>query len=184
MPAELTNLLPQERQEGIIRDQRIRFGVVVTIVGILLCSSAGVLLVPTYVLLSENARAKEARLAELKSKLTSSDEVTLAQRLSALSGDAAALSSLAALPSASGVLRDVLAISRPGIVLYDLSYAPKAGKTPGQLTLTGVAATRDALRNYQTTLQAAPFATSASLPVSAYAQDTDTPFSITVTLAP
>ena len=81
-------------------------------------------------------------------------------------------------------MRAVLAISHPGITLSGFDYVPGAGKNPGTLAISGTAATRDTLRNYQTALQSAPFAVTANLPVSAYAKDTGIPFSITVTLAP
>jgi len=48
----------------------------------------------------------------------------------------------------------------------------------------GIAATRDALRNYQIALQNAAFARAADLPVSAYAKDSNISFNITITLKP
>ena len=98
--------------------------------------------------------------------------------------DAAALNALADIPSASGIFRTVLAVSRPGITLSGFAYTPAGDKAPRVLILSGAAATRDALRSYQLALQGASFALSATLPVSAYAKDTDIAFAITVTLAP
>lgn len=184
MSSELTNLLPQERQGRIVREYCLHFGVVATLVLSLLVCVAGVLLFPTYVLLSANETAKEMRLANITSKLSSADEVTLSSRLAILSSNANALVSLSDRPSASLLVHTVLAVPRPGILLTGLSHTVATAKTPGTLTLSGTAATRDALRSYQLALQKAPFARSAELPVSVYAKDANIPFTVTLSLRP
>lgn len=181
---ELTNLLPPERQSTLLRDYFLRLGVVTAVLlGILTLVSA-VLLVPTYVFLVKSATAKEAQLATIESALSSANEKELSVRLAALTADAAVLTALSNAPSASAIMRAVLALSRPGITLSGFAYTPTAKKVSSTLTVSGTAATRDALRNYQLALQGAPFALSAVLPVSAYAKDTNITFTITVTLAP
>lgn len=184
MRNELTNLLPSLRQRQLVREYRFRFGVVAMLFFVMLILAAAVLLVPTYIFLGAIAHTKEIRLADMKSILSSSDEVALSSRLSTLSNDAATLISLSNKPSVSVALRSALAVSRPGIVLSSLSYMPVAGKAKNTLSLSGVAATRDALRNYQLALESAPFTSAADLPVSAYAKDTNIAFTITITLAP
>jgi hypothetical protein len=91
------------------------------------------------------------------------------------------------------MVRSALAIAHPGITLSGFVYtaattggtkqAKTVRPTPATLAITGVAKTRDALRNYQLALEDAPFALRADLPVSAYAEETDAPFTITITLA-
>jgi len=136
------------------------------------------------VFLADAARAKEVRLAGIESALSSADEKALSARLAALTNDAAVLTALADAPSVSNIIRAVIAVSRPGIALSSFAYTPAANKIPGTLALSGTAATRDALRRYQIALQGAPFALSATLPVSAYAKDIDIAFTITMTLTP
>ncbi len=183
MHNELTNLLPFERQQAFRRDYVVRLGVVSLVLVIALICVAALLLVPTYVFLTESTRAKETQLANVMSTLSSSDDAALSAQLTALSSRAATLTKLADAPSASATIRAMLAISRPGVTLSGFSYS-SATTRPGTLAISGVAATRDALRMYQLALQSAPFARSADLPVSAYAKDTDITFTITVTLAP
>lgn len=184
MNNELTNLLPFRRQRALSRNYFLRLGVVgAVLLGILIFASA-VLLLPMYVFLADAARAKETRLASIESALSSADEKALSARLVALTSDAATLTALANAPSVSNIIRAVIAVSRPGIALSGFAYTPAANKVPGTLALSGTAATRDALRKYQLALQGAPFALSATLPVSAYAKDTDIAFTITITLAP
>lgn len=184
MHNELTNLLPPERVRSLARNYLLRISVVAVVLVTILALSAGVLLIPTYVLLAASASSKEAQLARIEATFSSADEAALSARLAVLSSNAAKLIALSNVPSLSSIMRAMLAISRPGIALSGFSYAPPAGKNPATLAISGSAATRDALRNYQLALQGAPFARSAVLPVSAYAKDADIDFTITVTLAP
>ncbi len=183
MPNDLTDLLPVDRKMALSREYHFRLGVVALSLIIMLVLSAAVLLIPTYVFLVGSAKAKEAQLAHVRSTLASSDETTLSARLTALSNDAKALISLSTKPSAGKTMSSVLAISRPGITLSNFTYTSAVGKNPPTFTLSGIAATRDALRSYQIALQEAPFSSSAGVPVSAYAKDTNITFTITITLA-
>lgn len=167
-----------------MRGYYFRVGVVAVSLCIFLTVVAAILLSPTYVFLIGSAQAKESRLADIKSTLSSADEVALSTRLKALSDDAAALTALATNKSASSVMRAALAVPRSGVTLSGLTYTPAAGKNLGMLALSGTAVTRDALRSYQLALQSASFVRSADLPVSAYAKDTDISFTITLTLTP
>lgn len=184
MPNELTDLLPRSRREALSREYRFRLGVVSLILFSALVLTAAMLLVPTYVFLARSAHVKEAHLASIKSVLASSDEAALATRLAALSGDTAALLSLAKRASVSGILNAVLNVSRAGIILSGFVYTPAADKGSDTLAISGIAATRDALRSYQIVLQNTSFVTSAELPVSAYAKDANIAFTITLILAP
>jgi hypothetical protein len=185
MQNEHTNLLPEDRQRSLRHGYFIRLVVVAIIFLIALTCAAAVLLIPTYVFLTESAGAKETHLANIESTISSPDESVLSARLAALSDDSNILGMLASSSSVSATIRSVLAVSRPGITLSGFSYAPSVdSKNSNGMTVSGIAKTRDALRNYQLALQSAPFATAADLPVSVYAKDTDIAFTITITLAP
>ena len=181
---ELINLLPPKRQRELARDYSIRLSVVVIWFVTVLTCMAAVLLVPTFVSLTGSVNAAKARLANVESTLSSSEERVLLDRLTALSGDTATLVALASTPSVSDIIRAALAVSHPGIALSSFTYASAVNKTQSTLSISGTAATRNALRAYQLALESAPFALSAALPVSAYAKDTDSMFTILVTLAP
>ncbi len=185
MPNDLTNLLPPERRRALSREFLLRIIVVAVVLVIILTLSAAVLLIPTYALLGSSADAKRVHLASMEASLSSSDESSLSARLSALSSNAAKLTALSNAPSVSALIQAALLIPRPGITLSGFSYAPSTGASaPATLIISGTSGTRDELRNYQLALQGASFARSATLPVSAYANDTDIMFSITVTLSP
>jgi len=168
----------------LARDYRLRLAVVIVWILIGLVLIAAVLLVPTYVFLTKSVNAKETRLANIESALSSVDEEGLSARLTALESATAVLVALGHAPFVSAAINTALAVPRPGVVLSNFLYVPAAGTNPGTLAISGRAATRDALRNYQLALQSAPFARSAALPVSAYAPDANIAFTVTVTLAP
>lgn len=184
MNNELTNLLPQERQRMLSRDYFFRLGVAAAVLTTVLTVAAGLLLVPTYVFLVQNATTKQNHLSNIESLLSSSNEAALSARLAALSTDASVLTALRDAPSVTATVRSVLAVPRPRVSLSSFSYAPGGSGASGALSIAGVAATRDSLRAYQLALQNDPLITAANLPVSAYAKDTDISFTISVTLAP
>lgn len=184
MPENLTDLLPFERHRALARDYYARLGVVVAWFVTALVLASALLLVPTYVFLAKNSGAKETRLANIESSLSSFNDTALFARLSALTSNTDTLATLARMPSASAIIRSALAISRPGITLSGFEYVTTEKTRSGTLIVSGIAATRDALRSYQLALEGAPFARSANLPVSTYAKDSNIAFTITVTLAP
>lgn len=180
----LTNLLPSERQRSLTREYALRIAVVAAMLTVVLTIAAGALLMPAYVFLAGSERTKAERLAAIDSAVVPADDAAFAARLATISKNVSALIALSKTPSISALLRETLSIARPGLTLSGFSYAPATAKTAAALTVTGIAATRETLRSYQLALQAAPFARSAALPVSAYAEDTDIPFTITITIAP
>ncbi|MEK7086165.1 MAG: hypothetical protein AAB709_00895 [Patescibacteria group bacterium] len=184
MPNELTDLLPFSRRQTLTREYHLRLGVVALILFSALVLTAAVLLLPTYVFLVKSAYVKAEHLANITSALSSSDETALSARLSSLSSDAAALISLSKKPAVSKIMRSVLSVPRAGITLSGFVYTPVTGKGSNVLALSGVAATRDALRGYQLMLQGTQGIVSAEVPVSAYAKDANILFTITLTLAP
>lgn len=183
-PSDLTNLLPYERQRLLMRGYYLRLGVVILVSLSFLAGVAGVLLIPTYIFLRESGSAKESRLENARATLSSSDETKLATHLLALSNNIQTLTDLAKAKSASHLLSTFLAVPRPGITISQFDYSPAAGKKAGTLGISGIATTRDALRQYQLSLQGSSFVRTAELPVSVYAKDANISFRITVTLAP
>lgn len=183
MSDNFTNLLPPSRQRALVSEYHFRLGVTLGVLFSILVLVATILLMPTYVFLSSSASTKTIHLVDIKST-HAPDEILLSNRLNALSQDAATILSLSNGPSVSKIISSVLTVSRPGITLSGFGYVLGSGKNKSTLTVSGSAATREALRGYQLALQGTPLALSASLPVSAYAKDTNIDFTITITLAP
>ena len=121
MHNELTNLLPIERQRALGREYVIRVLVIAVVFVNLLVLAAAALLLPTYTLLTDSARTKKEHLANIESTFASTNEAVISARLAALSDKVTMLTALAQLPSASGVIRSILEVPRPGIVLSSFS---------------------------------------------------------------
>jgi hypothetical protein len=183
MSSEFTNMLPQERLQALSRDYIIRLCVVIIASITVLTAVSTALLLPTYVFLRGSVDAKEKHLASFETSFSSADEAMLSARLTSLSENADILSKLGDMRSVSVIVRGALAVPHPKISVSGIAYTPAEGKNKSILAVFGTADSREALRNYQIALQESSFASSAVLPVSSYAKDTDISFTITVTLA-
>lgn len=181
--ADCLDLLPSERRRALSRAYLLRLATVCGLFALALTLAAAALLLPTYLYLVAAEDAAAARLSGLSSTLAAGEEQTLARRLAALEQDAKALAALSTAPSTSALVRDALAMPRPGIALTGFVYTPGTSARPGALSISGTAATRNALRAYQLALAAHPRFSDADLPVGSYAKDTDIPFTITAAVA-
>jgi len=181
MHHELTNLLPLQKKRAFKREYFLRLAVV----GLLMLSAVsifgGVLLVPSYLTFTQELRAKGVRLAQLNATLQSAQERALGERLTRLSADATHLARLETSPSGSTAVRAVLSVPRSGIRLTRISFTPGAGETDSTMMLSGTAATRDTLRQYEQALSALPYVESSELPISTYAKEAELEFIITLT---
>lgn len=163
---------------------RRQYFIRVTTVALLLFSLLiilhGVLLLPTYLYAkNEVARGRE-ELAKLKESAQSAGEAGIAPRAELLKTTATNLARLTSSPTASAAMRAVLQVPRPGIVLTGFTFTAPSGDASARMQVTGIASSRDALQQYAAALGQLPFVTSADLPISAYAQESDIDFTITL----
>lgn len=177
---ELTNLLPISRVRAFRRAYFMRLAVVAIFLASVAVAVHGLLLAPSYFFAARETAREQQQLDAISASLATTEEKQVSARLSALRDNVAYLSHLGTAPTASSALRAVLAVPRSGITLGGLSFTPSTG-AKSQMMLTGMAATRDALRQYDQALATLPFVASADLPISAYAKDTNIPFTITLT---
>lgn len=177
MSANLTNFLPPERIRALRGDYRLRVATLSAILLAVLVVVHGILLIPAYLYLSDKADAERARLAELSSG-SADGGAGVAARTAALEQNSARLLAVASSTPASDLIAAILAVPRAGISLVGMSY--DAGAAP-RLILTGTASTRDTLRAYDLALDALPYVANAELPLSAYAKESEIPFTITLT---
>lgn len=187
MKFELTNLLSSDRIRAFRRQYFMRLGTVLVFAGALLVGIQAVLLAPTFIYANEQAEIHRARIAGLTGAGDTAGERSVSERLALVSENATRAVALSSAPTASAALRGVLALPRPGILVTRFALeTPKSSEVPGRMTLSGVAASRDALRQYHAALRSLSFVTEANLPLGAYALDSEIPFTITITgsLAP
>ncbi|MBY0110938.1 hypothetical protein K2Y00_02975 [Patescibacteria group bacterium] len=181
MHSSLINLLSSERIRAFQQGYFYRLGTVIALSLAFMLMLHAMMLAPAYFTLAE-AKANETTLLQsVKERLSSAGDQEITERLAALGKQTEHLVRLAAVPSATATMREVLLLPRSGITLTGLSFTPPAGKTGGQLRLTGTAVSRDALRSYQSTLGTLPTVTNVDLPISAFAKESDIPFTITLT---
>lgn len=182
---ELTTLLPRPRRRALMREYLFRLATLTAIMLAVVITVHGILLIPVAFYLERQASEQQTHLATLASSGTQ-EEKTASARLTSLESDATYLSHLGSVPTISSLVRAILQVPRQGITLIGFTYTPPVPAADGsagsgKLLLSGVATTRDALRQYDLALSQLPFVANADLPISAYAKETDIPFSITLT---
>ncbi|MEA2701798.1 MAG: hypothetical protein QOE22_507 [Candidatus Parcubacteria bacterium] len=181
MPSELTNLLPEARKRRFRRQYFLRLGTVTFLLLVLLALLHAALLLPTYLYARGEVARAEAGLATFNAAGDAAGEAEVVARQARLKAATGNLSRLGTAPAASAPLRAVLAVPRPGIALTGFTFAaPASANATARMQVSGVAASRDALRQYVAALGALPFVTGADLPISAYAKETDIEFTITL----
>lgn len=181
MYPELTNLLPRHLIKAFRRNYFLRVATLACMLLAGLVVVHGLLLLPSYIFAHGEVKRQSEQLATLNASLHTTEEVQVRARLTKLSANVAYLNQLGTTTAASAALRAVLSVPRTGITLSGFTFAPGAGKSSGTMGISGMAATRDTLRAYALALGQLPFVTNADLPISAYAQDNNIPFTISLT---
>lgn len=181
MSLDVINLLPPERKRAFRRGYFLRLATLSVILLAALVVVHGVLLLPSSIYLSVVRDAKERELAAVKESVAADTSVT-SIRLAKLKADAKYLTRLADTPTASAAVQAVLLIPRQGVRITSITFAPAVGNAAnGVMTISGISATREALRSYNLALSAAPYVSKAELPISSYAAESNIPFTITLT---
>jgi Tfp pilus assembly protein PilN len=181
MSAELTNLLPESRIRAFRKRYFFRLATLALLVLSFLIVLHGLLLIPTYLFVHEETTRGRAQLSMLQAAAQTSEEKELTARTTLLKEKIGSLTHLEESTSASAALKAVLAVPRPGVRLTGFMFtAPQQAGQPARMQVIGVALSRDSLRTYATSLGALPFVTSADLPISAYAKESDIDFTVTL----
>ncbi len=183
MSTELTNLLPRERVRTLERGYFFRLATVGLFFLVILIGIHAALLIPTYWYTKEQESLARNRLAELSQERAEAGFEDLAVRMNTFTERAGQIEALARTPSASDAVRGVLALPLEDITLTSFTYAPpNSDGTGGRMTVVGTSKTREALRAFDSSLSSLSFVSSTDLPLSAYAKESDIPFSISLSL--
>lgn len=181
MKAELTNLLSSDRTKAQRREYFLRLAAVAAFFVGTLFVLAGVLLAPSYIYAIGQKEVHKTQLATLQDAQAAREEEGVTKRITALTADTQRLRASASSPSVSAALQSVLALPRGGILVTRFTVtAPQASGAEGTMVVSGIAASRDALRQYHDSLGRLAFVARADLPLGAYARESDIPFSITL----
>ena len=182
MHSELTNLLPGHNRKAFRQEYFVRLATVATLslVGVVIAQA--VFLLPSYLYERELISERTAELQRLSASAATAQEQEAQSERTTLQAKANFLTGLPKTPTASTVLRAVLAVQRTGITLTGITFGTAGASAGGRtMQLNGIADTREHLRSYDTSLGALPFVSSADLPISDYAKDSAIPFTITLT---
>lgn len=182
MSRNLVNLLPGSRIRAFRRGYFFRLATVALGLLAVVIVIHTVLLLPSFLYLGAEQSSREEELARLANELSVSAGDAANQELAAFTQDAAHLSRLRTLPTASGTLRAVLAAPRAGIALTGITYAPPSGDAAnGKVTLSGMAGSRESLRAYERALREVAGVDAVELPIGAYAKVSEIDFTVTLT---
>jgi hypothetical protein len=181
MSLELTNLLPEQTTRAFRRMYFIRLLVVG--VSVFLCALLiqYLLLLPSYIYTLKNVQQKTISMESINKNSITSGEKELQNKKRTITETTQYLLRLQKVPSATEALRTVLTVPRTGISLSGFTFAKDTGTTTkAQMSVSGIALTRDTLRQYVSSLENIPSIEAVDLPISAYAKDSEIPFTITI----
>jgi hypothetical protein len=181
LSSELTNLLPRSSVRGLRREYFVRLFTVGLLLATVVVVIHGVLLIPAYLYAHSEVVREQGELAEVAASSTSAEERQINQKVATVKNDIAYLGRLSTQPAASAAVRALLGVAHPGIKLTGFSFtAPATAGGSAKMDVTGTAATRDSLRTYVEALDQLPYVSKADLPISAYAKESDIPFTVTL----
>lgn len=178
----MINLLPEERREAFKRTYFMRLLTVFLIAVTVVMVIHSVLLIPSYVFLEARILDQTTEKEFLGKNLEASGSSEVENRIKELSQSINLLETLKDAPSFVATTNSILAVSRTGIVLTQISYDPT--KKEGQVELRGTAADREALRGFVARLEAREGTGSVTFPIGNLSRDKDLPFTISITLLP
>lgn len=179
---QLTNLLPRSQVRALRREYFMRLIIVGLVLGVIVVVIHGILLFPVYLYTHAEVVRESNELNAMTESASTAEERQIKARIASVKNDVAYLNRLSTQPTASWALQSVTAVPKPGIATSGFTYtSPAVVNGTAQMTITGVAATRDSLRAYVDQLSRLPYIAKADLPISAYAKETAIPFTITLT---
>ncbi|MBP6868677.1 MAG: hypothetical protein KBC16_01040 [Candidatus Pacebacteria bacterium] len=181
MKHELTNLLPRERTRAFRQVYFMRLLTLAAVLATVLVVVHGLLLMPTYLLLSAEASEAKKTLDTLtQSQAQNGPKDEAGQKLEALNSDALRLQEVGGYISATETISSVLETLRTGIAITRFTYAPPSASGEGRLSLTGRAESRTALDSFVKELRKNTRFSVIDLPISAYAKETNLEFTISI----
>lgn len=179
--SELSNLLPIAKTRALRREYFVRLVVVAMGLATILVIAHGMLLIPSYLYAHTEVAREQDELNRIAASASSAQEKAIKAQINSVQSDITYLGRLSTLPTASGATRAVLAVPHPGITLSGFTFTAPSNTSSAQMTVTGTASTRDALRSYVSSLGQLSYVSKADLPISAYAKDSAIPFTVTLT---
>lgn len=175
----MINLIPPQGHSALHHEYILRVGALYGFLlgGVLVAGT--VLMIPTYVLTGsqlEAVRSDNSENAEATQSFSrASDEIKTAN---------AVMSQLKVNEESvaySAIIEEIVRSAPSGITFNTFQIRP-AEKESTDLTVQGLASTRNALATFKSALEVSPLFEKAEIPISDLARDTNLPFVVTITL--
>ena len=179
MNEELTNLLPPDRKKQLRSEYLGRLCTLAVVTLSFLLVATVLLRGPLLVYVFQKKLTSERELTALTIQLNDSGNTEASGRLKILNDNLSYLSRQSTTTTGTEVLTSVTSAPHQGIYITGISYSAGAKGMGAKVVLTGKASTRQSLQAYTDTLVEL-LHISVDLPISAYAKETDIPFTMTL----
>lgn len=178
MSHDVTNFLPPDKRRAFRRGYFLRLGTLALWLLAFLVIAHGVLLIPAYLYAQDLKAQAQTQLSARSLEALGEGHEGITGRIELLETEAQTLIAFFASATATERFDSILQVPANGITLTSLSV------DESRMRITGVAVSREALREYHLALSALSFVAQADLPLSAYAKETDIAFAIDITIRP
>lgn len=175
----MINLIPAEAKKHLLREYWMRSVTVWFFLWSFALLLGITLLVPSYVLLNLQVKAYSETAQTANEKNANFEAV--AKELESASKTAAALSEQLVRPSMTEYLTLLKSLESTNVNVARISFS-REGDVVGEMTVSGVADSRQALADFRNRMLDSDLIESVNLPISNLAKDKEIPFELTVTL--
>ena len=177
----MLTFLPAQQKKLVRFEYFARFATALFFALAILGFFAALFLIPYISFIKSQANTSASRLAFLENSSQTKDSQTFRAALNTLRGEANRL-----LPAKSVMPYELIAklnsLVTPGIALSSVTYGLNSDGSAA-LSVSGLAATRESLQAFVASLQAAPGFSGVNVPVSAFAQDKNISFGLSMQVA-
>ena len=171
----MSNLLPIPAEQELIRTFRMQLLLLASLFLISAGIIAGVILVPSSIIVKKNRASLESGIAALNASTTDSVDMELLSHMRLRMDVLAPL--LLSTTTPSGMIEGVLAFEHAGVIVNRITYNTDKAAT---IVLSGSSASSDQIIEYQRALLSSGKYTNVSVPVGALAGVDNDRFSITI----
>lgn len=175
----MINLIPAEAKKHLLREYWMRSVTVWFFLWSFALLLGITLLVPSYVLLNLQVKAYSETAQTANEKNANFEAV--AKELESASKTAATLSEQLVRPSMTEYLTLLKNLESTNVNVARISFS-REGDVVGEMTVSGVADSRQALADFRNRMLDSDLIESVNLPISNLAKDKEIPFELTVTL--
>lgn len=176
----MPNLLPEDEKKKLFNDYRGKI-ISTSLAGLfLVVIVAIILLAPSYYLSHAKLEAEKVKLGNLEQSLSYRESRNTEEELKKTEDFIEAISAYLQKKNLEKDFEDSLSASPNGVAIYSLSWR-SVSAVESEITISGLAQTREALLSFSKNLEKVKNFTKVDLPISNLAKETEVMFVVTVT---